>query len=190
MRYLFTGVALLTCGVLIPINVTYNLANVKPKKRDILSMLTIRDVKGMRLYAHVAAVYLITIFTLVLIYIFWRDMVKLRHNWFTSPEYSQAFYARTLSITHVPKKYQSDSGITSILNSLNLPYPTTSVHISRKVGKLPELIEYHNQTVRKFESVLVKYMQGGRISRHRPTVRVGGCCGMGGRKQDAIEFYT
>ncbi|THH05494.1 hypothetical protein EW146_g9887, partial [Bondarzewia mesenterica] len=60
----------------------------------------------------------------------------------------------------------------------------------RRVGKLPELIEYHNETVRELEKILVRYLKGGKISKERPTIRIGGFWGMGGTKKDAIDFYT
>ncbi|RDB25480.1 hypothetical protein Hypma_007600 [Hypsizygus marmoreus] len=190
MRWLFTGIAVLTCGVLIPINIVYNLRNVPSKKRDILSMLTIRDVGGDLLYAHVAVTYLITLMIIGFVELHWRAMVRLRRQWFRSPEHLESFYARTLTVLHVPKANQSDEGIKAIFNSVKVPYPTTSVHIGRKVGKLPELIEYHNTTVREFEAILVKYLKGGKLGRKRPTIRVGGTCGCGGVKKDAIEHYT
>ncbi len=190
MRWLFTGIALLTCAILVPINVVYNLRTVPTKSRDILSMLTIRDVKGSFLYAHVVVTYLITFLIIFCVHIHWRKMVQLRHAWFRSPEYLQSFYARTLQVRGVPKKYQNDEGIKAIFDTLGVPYPTTSVHIGRKVGRLPELIEYHNQTVKEFEEVLVNYLKGGKIKSKRPTMRVGGSCGCGGIKKDAIDYYT
>ncbi|KAJ7782689.1 hypothetical protein B0H16DRAFT_464722 [Mycena metata] len=190
MRWLFTGIAFLSCAVLIPINVVYNLRNVAPKDRDVLSMMTIRDVSGNGLFAHVAVTYLITFLIMYLVYIHWREMVRLRRAWFRSPEYLGAFYARTLTILHVPKSSQSDTGIKELFDGVGVPYPTTSVHIGRKVGKLPELIDYHNQTVRELETYLVKYLRGGKVGRKRPTVRIGGSCGCGGTRKDAIEFYT
>lgn len=190
MRTLFSGITVLTCGILIPINVVYNLKNVNPKKRDILSMLTIRDVSGSFLYAHVVVFYLITFLIIFCVNYHWKAMVGLRHTWFRSPEYLQSFYARTLQVRRVPKKLQSDEGLTNIFATVKVPYPTTSVHIGRKVGKLPELIDYHNQTVREFEEILVKYLKGGKIKAKRPTIRVGGTCGLGGTKRDAIDFYT
>lgn len=93
-------------------------------------------------------------------------------------------------VTDVPRKYQSDEGIRAIFESVQVPYPTTSVHIGRKVGRLPELIEYHNTAVRELEQVLVTYLKGGRIAKERPTIRIGGFLGMGGIKKDAIELYT
>jgi hypothetical protein len=190
MRWLFTGIAFVTCSILIPIDVTYNLRHVPSNTRDILSMLTIRDVSGDLLYAHVAVTYLITFLIMYCVYVHWKEMVRLRHAWFRSPEYAESFYARTLQILHVPKKNQSDEGIKAIFDTVKMPYPTTSVHIGRKVGKLPDLIDYHNTTVRELEAVLVKYLKGGKLGRKRPTIRVGSTCGCGGTKKDAIEYYT
>jgi calcium permeable stress-gated cation channel len=190
-RYLFSCIAIVTCGVLIPINATYTIKNSTSKDDyDILSMLTIRDVSGQMLIAHVAVSYIITGLVMFFVYINWVQMVKLRHEWFRSPEYAQSFYARTLTILHVPKTFQSDEGLRAIFESTKVPYPTTAVHIGRKVGKLPELIEYHNTTVRELEQVLVRYLKGGKIAKERPTIRIGGWLGMGGQKRDAIEFYT
>ncbi|KAK0460961.1 DUF221-domain-containing protein [Desarmillaria tabescens] len=95
-----------------------------------------------------------------LVHINWTQVVRLRREWYRSPEYLQSFYARTLTVRHVPKKYQSDMGIKDIFESVHVPYPTTSVHIGRRVGKLPELIDYHNDTVRELEQYLVKYLEG------------------------------
>ncbi|KAL0955852.1 hypothetical protein HGRIS_002054 [Hohenbuehelia grisea] len=195
MRWVFTIVAALACAVLIPINVTFSLRKldglkIPRNKLDTLGLLTIRDVQGDILYVHVAASYVITFIILGFVWVHWREMVRLRHSWFRSPEYIQSFYARTLAVLRVPKKMQSDEGIRAIFESVRVPYPTTSVHIGRKVGKLPELVEYHNTTVRQLEEVLVRYLKGGRIGKKRPTITVGGICGMGGVKKDAIDFYT
>ncbi|ETW74884.1 hypothetical protein HETIRDRAFT_482685 [Heterobasidion irregulare TC 32-1] len=190
MRWIYTGVAAVTCAVLIPVNVTYNLKNIDSKDRTLLSLLTIRDVSGNILFVHVGAVYMVTMVVLIGIWYNWRAMVRLRRQWFRSPEYTQSFYARTLAVTKVPKKYQSDEGIRAVFETVQVPYPTTSVHIGRRVGKLPELIEYHNETVRELEKVLVRYLKGGKIAKERPTIRIGGFMGIGGTKKDAIDFYT
>ncbi|KAF8520851.1 DUF221-domain-containing protein [Gautieria morchelliformis] len=190
LRWLFLAVAILTCAVLIPINVSYNLAHVSQDRRDILSMLTIRDVQGNVLFAHIAAEYVITGLVMFLVFINWRTMVRLRHMYYRSPEYTQSFYARTLIVHRVPKALQSDQGLKSLFASLSIPYPATSVHIARRVGRLPELIKYHNDAVRDLEAVLVRYLKDGKADHKRPTVTVGGFLGMGGTKKDAIDFYT
>ena len=191
LRWLFFSIALITCAVLIPINITQSIHNdPDATQRDGLSILTIRDVKGNWLFVHVGVTYLITVLIMVFVNYHWKQMVRLRQQWFRSPEYLQSFYARTLAVTRVPKKFQSDEGIAAIFQSVQVPYPTTSVHIGRKVGRLPELIEYHNDTVRKLEAVLVQYLNGGKIAKNRPVITIGGFMGCGGVKKDAIDFYT
>lgn len=189
-RHLFSCIAVILCAVLIPINVVFNLKNVASKDRDILSMLTIRDVSGNILGVHVAMSYVVTAFVMFFVYINWVQIVRLRHDWFRSPEYAKSFYARTLAVMHVPKKLQSDEGIRSIFESVQVPYPTTSVHINRRVENLPHMIEKHNDVVRELEHILVRYLRGGKIAKERPTIRLGGFWGMGGKKVDAIDFYT
>ncbi|KAH8828425.1 DUF221-domain-containing protein [Flagelloscypha sp. PMI_526] len=189
LRWLFTAVALLCGGMLIPVNVIYNLKN-KKENHDLLNMITIRDVDGNALYAHVAATYLITIIICVFVFFHWRAMTKLRNDWFRSPEFVESFYSRTLAIRKVPRKYQTDAGIKGIFDGVKVPYPTTSVNVGRRVGKLPELIDYHNATVRELEQVLVRYLKNGRIGKKRPKVRIGGFLGMGGQTFDAIDYYT
>lgn len=189
-RSLFSSIAFALCAVLIPINLTYNLQHVDPSDRDDLSMLTIRNVQGNILAVHVAMSYVVTALVMFFVYINWVQMVRLRHAWFRSPEYAKSFYARTLAVMQVPKKLQSDEGIRAIFESVQVPYPTTSVHVNRRVGKLPELIEFHNNAVCELEVILVRYLKGGKIAKERPTIRVGGFLGMGGKKMDAIDFYT
>jgi len=190
MRTIFTLVAFLTCAILVPINVSYNLSQVPKEDRDQLSMLTIRDVGGNILWAHVGMVYVITGIVIVVVWFHWTAMVRLRAQFFRSPEYALSFYARTLTVMRVQKRLQSDEGIRAIFNSVQVPYPTTAVHIGRRVGDLPELIETHNNTVREFEQVLVRYLKDGRMGKKRPTIRLGGFLGMGGQVRDAIDYYT
>ena len=188
IRWMFTAVSVLCCGILIPINVYYNTKISKSPSRNFLLLLTIRDVRGDWLWAHVVMTYIITFVVFAFIYFHWNAMVRMRHNWFRSPEYTNSFYARTLMIQGVPKKFQSDEGIRAVFQSMQMPYPTTSVHVGRRVGDLPDLIEKHNDTVRELEHVLVAYLKDGKVGKKRPTVRLGGSCG--GEKVDAIDYYT
>lgn len=191
MRTIYSLVAILTCVILIPINLSYNLSKVPSASRgDILTMLTIRNVGGNILWAHVGMVYVITGVVIVVVWFHWTAMVRLRAQFFRSPEYTLSFYARTLVVMRVPKRLQSDEGIKAIFDTVQVPYPTTAVHIGRRVGDLPRLIEAHNNLVREFEHVLVRYLKDGKIGKKRPTIHVGGFAGMGGEKRDAIDYYT
>lgn len=84
-------------------------------------------------------------------------------------------HARSLMITSVPKAYQSDRGLAELLQSLRVPYPTTAVHIGRKVGSLPRLIQQHNDAVRALEAVLTTYFKNpDQLPSKRPTLKVSG----------------
>lgn len=109
------------------------------------------------------------------------QVIRLRRQWFRSDEYAKALYARTLMIQHVPKRYRTDEDLQSLFET---DYPITAVHIGRRVGNLPKLIERHNQVVRELEQYLVMYLKDGQIGNKRPTIR------KAGKKVDAIDYWT
>jgi calcium permeable stress-gated cation channel len=189
MRIIFVLVAFFGCAIIIPINVSYNLRFVPSSERDYLSMLTIRDVRGSYLWAHVIMTYIITATVIVVVRYNWSVMVDLRAQYFLSPEYLHSFDP-TLTVTHIPETSQSEEGVRALLNSVKVPYPITDVHIGRRLEDLPRLIKVHNNTIRKLEQKMVRYLKGGKFGKKRPTVRVGGFLGMGGEVRDAIDHYT
>jgi hypothetical protein len=114
----FVGVAIMSCCVLIPINVAYNVQhNSKSIRSDPLRILTLQDVRGNLLYAHVAVrllsgihpltdmltratqiSYLITLFACYCIWRNYRSMARLRWTYFRSEEYQQSLHARSLMV--------------------------------------------------------------------------------------------
>ena len=120
----------------------------------------------------------------------YKTVVTLRHAYFRSKEYCNSLHARSIMITGIQRQYQSDEGVLSLLTSLNVPYPTTSVHIGRKVGQLAELVEAHNDAVRELEKVLTTYTKNGQLGSKRPTMQIGGFMGIGGQKVDTIDYMT
>jgi hypothetical protein len=189
MRTIFLLVAFFDCAILIPTNISYNLKFVDPSRRDVLSMLTIRDVGGSYLWAHIAIVYINTAIVMIAVWFNWCAMVRLRKQYFLSPEY--ALYSNAvLTVMHIPNAFQSDEGIKALFHSVQVPFPINDVHIGRRVGNLPDLIKVHNKTVHEFEQILARYLEGGKIGKKRPTIRVGGFLGIGGELRDAIEYYT
>ncbi|KAA1133062.1 hypothetical protein PGTUg99_006087 [Puccinia graminis f. sp. tritici] len=195
-RWMCSLLAMLACALLIPCDVFYNLKIMDKSQQlstssNTLAMVSISNVRGSWLYVHVVYGYLVTFIVLYVIYVNYKTVVRLRWEWFRSPEYQNSIYSRSIMMTHVGSKHMSDSGLQNLLSQLQIPYPTTAVHIGRRVGMLAFLIERHNQTVRDLEQVLVTYLKGGKISPNRPTIRIGkNFLGLGGRKVDAIDFYT
>lgn len=193
IRNIVTILAIVMCGVLIPVNVSYNLTkgNTGSNKQSGLNLLTMANVSGNYIWAHVAMSYIGTIIALGFIWLNYRQMVRLRWSWFRSEEYQNALYARSLMITGVNKQLRSDAALAGTLSSIGMPYPTTDVHISRVVGQLPKLIEEHDETVRELEHVLAKWLKSpNAVPERRPTMRIGGFMCFGGREVDAVDYLT
>ncbi|GAA5905515.1 hypothetical protein JCM6882_004773 [Rhodosporidiobolus microsporus] len=190
-RNMFITIAALTCAVLLPINLVYNLRKVESAKRNYLLALTMNNVDGNWLWAHVVGTYVITLMVFWWVWTNYAAIVKLRWQWFRSRAYQESLHARSLMVTQVHKKYQTDAGLAQLLQSLNIPYPTSAVHIGRRVGQLPGLIKKHNEAVKELEEVLTGYLKNpDKIPAKRPSKRVGGWMGMGGQKVDAIDYWT
>lgn len=122
-------------------------------------------------------------------------MVQLRSRWFRSPGYQRKIYSRTLMVTRVPKSYRNDEGLVHLIGQLKVD--GIKIHseieatcIGRRLGDFPELVDEHNATIRDLEKVLVKYLKHGQTASKRPQARIGGHFGFGGRKVDAIDYYS
>lgn len=105
---------------------------------------------------------------------------------FTGHAATQPLIKHRPQITQVNKKFQTDAGLAGLLVSLNIPYPTSAVHIGRRFGALPALIKKHNEAVEELEHVLTTYFKNpDRLPTQRPIKRIGGHMGLGGQKVDA-----
>ncbi|KAH8929123.1 DUF221-domain-containing protein [Atractiella rhizophila] len=190
-RWMFTLIAIATLGILVPIDIIYNVKNVDSSRRDFFTSITIKNVRGNALYGHVAAAYVVTI---IVYFFLWRNyskMLELRWRYFRSNEYQRMLSARSIIATQIPKNLQSDQGLMQIFSNLQIPYPTTAIHIGRRVGDIPKLLEQHNDSVRQLEQVLTTYLKNpNKIPAKRPTMRLGGTLCCGGRKVDAIDYLT
>ncbi|KAE8203038.1 hypothetical protein CF327_g7799, partial [Tilletia walkeri] len=192
-RYLTLALAILMSVVLMPINIAYNAQHPSKAKQgiSILDRISMSRVKGSYLWAHVAMSYLGALMSIGFIFFNYKRMLILRQAWYRSPEYQSQFHSRTLMITGVKKQMQSDEALSGVLSSIGMPYPTTEVHIGRVVGALPDLIERHNDLVRALERVFATYLKDpNNLPSKRPTVTVGGSLGCGGKRVDAIDYYT
>lgn len=121
LRWMFMAIAALCCGVLIPVDLIYNLNKVDAGDRDVLSTITIQNVRGASLYAHVAVSYGVTIIVCWFIWFNYGKVIDLRMQWFRSYEYQESLAARSLMITQVGKRMQTDEGLNTLLSSLQIP---------------------------------------------------------------------
>ncbi|KAJ9101756.1 hypothetical protein QFC21_003095 [Naganishia friedmannii] len=205
LRSLFLVISVLVGGALLPINVVYNLKEVSADSRNYLSLLTIQNLNGNILWAHVAMVYIITLLVCYFVWYHWKKMILLRQAWFRSDEYQNRIYSRTLMITQVPKDYRTDEGLVHLMGKLKVDgirigQQIDCTSIGRRLDDFPELIEEHNKAVRNLEETLVKYLKGNQLGAKRPQITKGGFLGCGGETKaspciahpycDAIQYYS
>ena len=119
MRTTFTLVALLTCVVLIPINVTYNLRHVPSSDRNLFSILTIRDVRGNHLFGPVGMVYIITAMVTVVVWFYWSTIMRLRAQFFRFSKYARSSDP-VLTVMRVPKELRSGQGMRTLFGPISL----------------------------------------------------------------------
>lgn len=96
-------------------------------------------------------------------------------------------------MTHVPKSARSEDGINQIVQAAKAVDDTPKVSVARNVKELPEMIEEHEETVHKLESILAKYLSNpnqlpGRRPKCKPSKQDKGQSH--GQEVDAIDYLT
>ena len=97
-------------------------------------------------------------------------------------------HSRTLLVIDVPKPARSDQGLAQLATGFkpdSIHY--AQAHIGRDMGKLPELIEQHEDAVKRLEKYLAVYLKNpNKLPDKRPT------CKLKHKDEvvDAIDYYT
>ncbi|KAI1503793.1 DUF221 domain protein [Biscogniauxia marginata] len=155
-RNIFLVVAVFGCAILLPV---YYELNSEKEGQQWFMRLTPSNVWDKPVWALVVSGY---IFNLTIIGFLWwnyRKILQLRRLYFESEEYQRSLSARTLMLNDIPKNLASDEGIARIIDRV-VPHSSFSrTVVARNVRDIPSLIQQHDHTVRKLESVLAKYLK-------------------------------
>ncbi|KAJ1898282.1 hypothetical protein LPJ66_002850 [Kickxella alabastrina] len=161
------------------VNVTGNL------KQFALLWITLYHITTLGVLSlHVVAAY---IFTAIFFYFIWREYkhyIRIKQDYYASPQYLRKLQSRTVMVSRVPPQMQTDRALHAFVSSQCTAVKPTQASIARKIGKLQELVDKHEQSVRKLEKVLAKYLAGDYQKKPRPKIKVAGAM------VDAIEHYT
>ncbi|EPE24894.1 hypothetical protein GLAREA_11475 [Glarea lozoyensis ATCC 20868] len=192
-RNMFLVLMVLGCGILIPINLA---KGNKFKDATPIQKMTPVNTFGSANWGMVICAYL---FNLVIGGFLWwnyRAILRLRRQYYDSPEYKSSLHARTLMINYIPKTHRSDEGIGRLIDEVAPTSSFSRTAIARNVKELPELIEQHNKTVRELERHLAKYLKNPEsLPPKRPLCKPSkkdpswGTYPKG-QKVDAIEYLT
>lgn len=195
LRNMFTVLAILGCGILIPSNLV---GSKKSADKNFFNRLTPLYLYGSpgALWTYVVVAW---IFDIVIIYFLWtnyRHVARLRREYFDSPEFQRSLHARTLMMTDIPKELRSDEGIARIIDEVKVAQGHPRTAIARNVKDLPDLVEDYEDTVKELEEHLAKYLKNpDKLPPTRPMCKVhkndkGYGSQAKGQKVDAIEYLT
>ncbi|PBP26828.1 DUF221 domain protein [Diplocarpon rosae] len=194
-RNIFLVMTIIGCAILIPINWT-NSKGEAFKQATTLARVTPVNTFGNANWGMAICAWVFNIIIAGFLWWNYRVILRLRRQYYDSPEYRASLHARTLMINDIPKDFRSDEGIGRLIDEV---VPTSSFSrtaIARNMKELPELIEQHNQTVRNLEKYLAKYLKDpNQLPTRRPECKPSkddpnwGTYPKG-QKLDAIEYLT
>ena len=195
-RNLFLVMSFFGCGILIPTNVIASnkdiAKGISNETNRAFAVMTPQFIFGSALWSHVVCAWA---FDIIIAYFLWsnyRVVTRLRRQYFESPEYQMSLHSRSLMMTDIPPSYRSDEGILRIAGEVEQSSDLPRAAIGRNVKELPELIEQHNNAVRKLESILAKYLKNPDRLPPRPTINPSkkDHRAKHGTKVDAIDYLT
>lgn len=199
--WVLTSVALPLCVILVPIDVTYKMdssaqhtapgveadadSNPAEQTPGTLMYLTMGNVQGPRLWAHVVMSYVVTIASLLMIYFSYKKVIRLRQAYFASSAYQTSYFSRTLMVTDLAPDVCDDAALRMALKMAGMVYPVCEAQMGYGLNDLPQLMHEQQATVCKLEKYLDKAL---RSKRHeRPMFHPRGW--MRAPKVDAIAHY-
>ena len=193
-RNMFLALSIISIAVLIPANTIGSNKTPQSDGADkFFVAMTPEFIKAKALWAHVVSAYFIDI---IIAFFLWRNYLavkRLRKQYFQSPEYLKSLHSRTLMITDIPPSSRTDEGVLRLLDGVEKTAGLPRASIGRNVKELPDLIEEHEETVRKLESVLARYLKNpDRLPSARPVIRPSRKYRQnnGDDKVDAIDYLT
>ena len=171
LRNMFVALGLIGLCIMIPVNVTQGADFLKSGGSG-FAVMTPLFIFGGGLWAQVVVAWATNIIVGYFLWHNYRRVHQLRRTYFESADYQASLHARTLLVQDIPKAARNDDGIVRITDEVNPTGITPKVTVGRNVNILPDLIEEHEESVRKLESVLAKYLKNpDRLPPTRPTMR-------------------
>ncbi|KAI0358552.1 hypothetical protein OH77DRAFT_1518557 [Trametes cingulata] len=172
-RRLFTAIACLTCAVLLPVNIRSNILYIKLQARDVLSMLTIRDVENPNwIFAHIAMTYIITILVIAFLLLHLWEVDSLGEKWEDECRSADRGRRYAFLVTNIPVERQSDDGLLELLNfksSCLEDEGTAQACIGLRMDRLLSLLDEGEKTRRALDALNNESPRAGQPARARDT---------------------
>ncbi|MCJ1403104.1 Transmembrane protein 63C [Xylographa trunciseda] len=173
-RNMFLVLSIVGCGILIPVHIleSSDYPTGSPTERAFATMTPQYVLEGTPMWSHVVCTW---VFDITIVFFLWRNyraVARLKRLYFESSEYRTSLHSRTLWLADIPHDERSGPGLLKILGSIDKTAGTPQAYVAWDVKDLPELIEQHDQAVRKLESILAKYLKNpDKLPTSRPMLR-------------------
>lgn len=153
LRNVFLILALLGCGIGIPINVVFNFKSKwgdNLSKSDAFLLMTPTLISGKPMIAHIVSGW---VFNGVIMFFLWRNfstVLNLRRNEFLSTQHQSKLENRSILITDLKKSARSKHGLRALASTMSSEAPA-AVSIGTSVKRLESLLEKHTHAVLEYE---------------------------------------
>ncbi|OAD07867.1 hypothetical protein MUCCIDRAFT_135153, partial [Mucor lusitanicus CBS 277.49] len=198
--------------VFVPITMTSDYAHLgnETSPLDRLS-ITVIEQDSNKIIAYIIFAYVFTFVTFFFLNRNYNDYIYLRAKYLLKQ--SKSMVSRSVIVTGIPDRLRSDQALADYYENLGVG-PVESCYVVRTVHRLNTMIKKRAQALINLEEAYAKYwgnpcriagydpdriLDDGLVEpmnlkkttkSKRPLVRVGGFMGIGGKKVDAIEYYT
>jgi hypothetical protein len=192
-RDIFLVLTLVGCGILVPVYLRGSQQNQNSKSIDAFTKLTPQFLVGSSYWGIVVAEWAINVILIIFLWWNYRAVTRLRRRYFESAEYQTALHARTLIVTDIPNQLRSDEGVVRIVDGVKNNTALPRATIGRNMKGLPDLIDEHEELVRKLEAILAKYLKKpDNLPPNRPQCKPSkkDTEYSQGQKVDAIDYLT
>jgi len=204
LRSIFIVLTVFGCAILIPVHIAFTQSfGAATSKRDgdssqtdatvYLFKFTPRSVFPKKdqvnpMWAHVVFAYCSDIVIFYFLWVNYKAVARLRKAYFETPEYQNSVHGRSVMVTDITSRDRTDQGVLKLVDSVTQVESIPKTAIGRNMKELPELLEDHEEAVRKLEVVLAKYLKDPeKLPPTRPMMRAPG---KAKGKIDKIDYLT
>ncbi|KAK9475860.1 hypothetical protein V1514DRAFT_299739 [Lipomyces japonicus] len=160
--HMFIYLSLLGLAIAIPINVTFSLRNPLASNlstSDAFILMTPTLLSGRPMIAHVVLAYVVDFTVFFCLWKMYRDVFKLKQEYFVSKEYKNSLHSRSLLIFEITKRFRSNAGLATILADAKESRKVEQVVIGRSSHGLGTWVAEREECVLELESILAKYLK-------------------------------
>lgn len=186
LRNIFLILAVLGCGIGIPVNVIFNFKSKwgdNLSKSDAFMLMTPTLINGAPIVAHIVSGWIFNIIIFIFLWINFASVLKLRRNIFLSTEHQSKLENRSVLVTDIKKAARSKQGLRTFAAGLSSETPS-AVSLGTSVKRIESMMESHRHAVLSYEKASFDHEKALHKGKVTPTVKLND-----GRTVDAVAHW-